>query len=491
MNKGSRALEEKMHNIWLSGFKNREFRNKKIRVAFENLNKWRLLSHLLMEKYCDEQIGIPYANKQRLVFENKFDYFLNSGGEAILLTGDLLRIFSKKRLSIFIKNLPIFVQLKSVPCFWINGGIITVWNFYFKEAKIKTSLEEIMKFSNKIFIFSRIEFSEWNFIQTYSSKPDKIFLFSKLKVENEELINTLEKYLTKDFWIIPQNSLKEINPFCITVFNEGILLPCIPHRVVFKVLKKGKIRSVRFFDREIKYLEFFVSYINASKEISTDIIYLPLGVFKTKLETGKIYNGLIFSFIDFNTEWIYPFLFSFYEEDLSSHEIFQELLLIIIRNHYIKSNTFFSVDVPTNQLQEEMWKFANILWRKRFLKFSDAFSRLDKKNIMEIIFSSLYPILAEYNNKIFYIPLPLGLLGVDRNTLIQFVIEYEKYIQKIKSAKTISDRNKIFIDFCFYVSDIFKRNTSLAGELIRNIRQRILFIEYIKEMVSRIEVSKS
>jgi len=483
-----RDLEEKMHNLWTSELKSKEFKNPKIQLTFKNLNMWRLLSHILMEKYSKEQIGEAYGSKHRLVFKNQFDYFLKSSGEYLLLTSDLLQIFSRRRLPVFVKNLPIFVQVKSTPCFWINGGMITLWNFYFPEEKIRTTFEEVMRFSNKIAVFPRIEFSSWNFIQTYSSVPDNIFLFSTLKKENEELFDILEKYITKDFWIIPNKNIKEVNPFCITLFSEGSLLPCVPHRVVFKVLQKRKVKFVRFFGKETKYLQFLISYINASKEIKTDVMYFPIKLFNTRLEEGKVYNGLIFSFIDFNNEWIYPILFSFYEEDLHSYEIFQELSLIIFKNKYFKSGKIFSIEIDREELLSELKDFARYLWKRKLLEFEDAFSRLDEKNIVHLLFSGLYPLLIESDNRIFYTPLPISLLNIDKNKMIEFVKNCDKYASESDNTKTTEERNKLFLEWSFYISDTLNRNMTLAGDLIRNIKQKALFIEYLKEMVSKLEV---
>jgi hypothetical protein len=346
----SRALEEKMHNIWITQLKARKFKNRKVEDAFKKLDTWRLLSYVLVENYR-EQFPQAYAGKKRLVFSNKFEYLPKFSGEYLLLTKDLLSIFAKGRMPVFVGNFPIFVQLKNVPVFWINGGIITLWDFYFPLSEVETMFEEIIRFSNKIAIFPRLEFACFNFIQTYSSKPNQTLSFSSIRYENTNLLRFLEKYLTKNFWIIPETDIKNVNPLCSVFLRDDILLPSIPFRIIFKVLGVRRARTIFLLGLQIKCLELLISYLSSSGDVKTDIIYVPTRLFNTSLEKERLYNGLLFTFVDFEKEWLYPILFSFYEEDLRSYEIFQELLLIFFKKRYTKSESLYSIRFH----EEEFW----------------------------------------------------------------------------------------------------------------------------------------
>lgn len=469
-----RALEEKMHNIWTTQLKAREFKNKKVKVVFEKLDIWRLLSNVLVESH-KEQFPKAYADKKRLVFTNKFEYLPKLSGEYLLLTKDLLSIFAKGRMPVFVGDFPIFVQLKSVPVFWINGGIITLWNFYFSESKTETMFEEIVRFSDKIAIFSRLEFTSFNFIQTYSSKPDQTLSFSIMRQKNANLEGLLEKYLTKNFWIIPETDIKDANPFTSIFLRGGILLPCIPYRIVFKVLQVRRAKTIFLLGRKIKCLELLISYPNSSGHIQTDIIYLPIRLLNTFSEKERIYNGLLFTFVDFEKEWIYPILFSFYEEDLHSYEILQELLLIFFKKRYIKSKSLYSVDFSEEEFWDEIKYVTSDWWRRKMLPFSeDAFLKLERKNVLDLLFSGVYPVLIHSPNKIFFVPPPMGLLNLKKDQLKR-LIEWCEREEWDLSFRAFTRIGNIITQFLAY------------QEFVNDMKWKALFIKYFKEITIKME----
>jgi hypothetical protein len=465
-----RALEEKMHNIWISELKAKEFKNRKVKAAFEKLNMWRLLSYVLVESH-KEQFPEAYAGKERLVFSNKFEYFPKASGEYLLLTKDLLSIFAKGKVPVFIGNFPIFVQLKNVPVFWINGGIITLWDFYFPVSEIETMFEEVVRFSDKVAIFPRLEFTSFNFIQTYSSKPNQTLSFSTLQRENAKSLGVLEKYLTKNFWIIPETDIKDVNPFCSVFLREGTLLPCIPYRIIFKVLEVRRARTIFLLGLQIKCLEVLISYLNSSGNIQTDVIYFPTRLFNVSLEKERIYNGLLFTFVDFDKEWLYPVLFSFYEEDLRSYEILQELLLIFFKKRYIESKNLCSIDFNGEEFWDEIKYVTAHWWRKKMLPFSeDAFLRLEKKSALELLFSGLYPVLINSNDKIFHVPTPIGLLKLEKDQLKKLMewCNAEIWDQSLHAFMKIGD---VITSFSAY------------QEFVKDMKRKVLFIKYLKEMI--------
>ncbi len=475
-----RALEERIHNTWISQLKEgKKFRNRKVKTIFKKLDIYRMLSYALIDDSYKKQITETYAGKRRLVFQNKFEYISETKGEYLLLTRDLLSIFAKQRLPIFVKNFPIFVQLKSVPVFWINSGIITLWNFYFPERKIKTTFEEVIRFSDKIAVFPKLEFASFNFIQTYSSVPERTLSFSSLQQKSPKLLERLEKYLTRNFWIIPDTNIKDVSPFGFIFFEEGNLLPCIPYRIIFRILEIRRVKTICLLNRRIKCLEILISYFNASGDIQIDVIYFPTGLFNIKLEKEKLYNGLFFTFVDFEKEWIYPVLFSFYEEDLRSYEIFQELLLIFFRKKYIRSTNLCSIDFNEEEFWSEMKSITNSLWRKRILPYSDeVFLKLERKNILEVLLSGLYPILINLNNRIFYVPLPIGLLNLEKNKLIKLIKWCDMQTEQIDYARGFSEIGDILTSFPAYL------------EFIKDLRQKILFTNYFKQMIIQMEAIK-
>ena len=99
-----RALEEKMHNLWMSDLKSRSFRNKKIKTVFKKLDIWRMLSYALIDDIYRKKILKPYGGKKRLVFENEFQYLSDISGEYLLLARDLLSIFSRGQMPVFVNN---------------------------------------------------------------------------------------------------------------------------------------------------------------------------------------------------------------------------------------------------------------------------------------------------------------------------------------------------------------------------------------------------
>lgn len=468
-----RALEEKMNSIWVSHLKTREFKNKKIRSAFEKLNTWRILSCSLFEKY---RVHFPdaYAGKERLTFNNEFKYFSETPGEYLLLTRDLLSIFTKGRIPVFVKNFPIFVQLKSVPVFWINGGIITLWDFYFQIDGVDTMFEEVLRFSDKIAIFPRLEYTSFNFIQTYSSKPDYVLSFSSLEQKNSQTLEFLKKYITKNFWIIPETDIKDVNPFCFVFLKDNTLLPCIPFRIIFKVLEYYKAKTIHLLGTKIECTEIRISYLNSSGDIRTDMVYFPTRLANIPLEKGRIYNGLLFTFIDFNEEWIFPILFSFYEEDLHSYEIFQELLLLYFKKRYLKSGSLCSIEFKGDEFWEDIKYSGAHLWRDSISSFSkDIFMKLEKENALKLLFSGLYPVLINSQNRIFFVPPPIGLLSLNEVQLKKFMEWY--------NAKSWSTKHIGVHEFT-KIGDIIMTYSSYQ-QLVKDIKQKSFYLEYLKEMM--------
>jgi hypothetical protein len=472
----SKSLEEKINNAIEHLKEIRKFKNKKVKSAFEKIDVWRCSSRDLFKEYCKKYKGHfsdAYAEKERLTFNNEFEYFPGISGEYILLTKDLLSIFTKGRISIFIKDFPIFVQLKSAPVFWINGGIITLWNFYFPISRIDTEFKEVLQFSDKLAVFPRLEFTFLNFIQTYSSKPNYTLMLSSLKQKNPQLLDFLEKYLTKNFWIIPETDIKTINPFCSIFLKDNTLLPCIPFRIVFKILECYKGETIYILGTKIECIEIQISYLNSFGEIRKDIVYFPIKMMNISPEREKIYNGLLFTFIDLDKEWIFPILFSFYEEDLHSYELFQELLLLFFKKRYLESKSLCSIEFKEDECWNEIEYLGTQLWKKNMLpSFEDTFMRLEKEDALKLIFSGLYPILVNSKNKIFFVPPPLGLLNLSEEQLKKFIEWYD-----IKSWN-LSDRD--FIE----VKDIIPfLSFSIYKTLARDLKRKALYLEYLKKMM--------
>jgi hypothetical protein len=331
--------------------------------------------------------------------------------------------------------------------------------------------EEALRFSDKIAIFPRLEFTSFNFIQTYSSKPDYILSFNSLERKNLHTLEFLKKYLTKNFWIIPETSIKDVNPFCFVFLKDSTLLPCIPFRIVFKVLEYYKARTIYLLGTKIECVEIRVSYLNSSGDIQMDVIYFPIKLADIPLEKGKIYNGLLFTFIDFNKEWIFPILFSFYEEDLHSYEIFQELLLLFFKKRYLKSGNLCSIEFKEDEFWNEIKYSGAQLWRKKVLPFSeDIFMRLEKENALKLLFSGLYPVLINSRDKIFFVPPPIGLLGLNEEQLKKFMEWYdtESWNLGVHAFTKIGD---IITSFSSY------------QRLVKDIRRKTLYLKYLKEIM--------
>jgi hypothetical protein len=469
-----KALEEKINSILASYSKTKKFKNKLVESVFKKLNKWRLLSRNLFEKLLEEhkEHFLPaHSGKERLTFNNEFEYFSKTRGEYLLLAKDFLSIFTKTKIPIFIEDFPIFVQLKSVPVFWINGGIITLWNFYFQINEIDTTFKEILQFSDKIIVFPRLEFAHFNFIQTYSSEPSSTLSFSSLKQENYQILEFLKKYLTKNFWIIPDTDIKNFNPFCFIFLKDNILLPCSPFRVVFKLIECYNDKTVRLLQTKIKCLKILISYLNGAGEIRKDYVYFPTKLPNTTVEKRKIYNGLFFSFIDLDNEWIYPILFSLYEEDLNSYEIFQELLLLFFKKRYLKSENLFSIKFKEDEFWNEIGHMMRNLQQMKMLPFEeDIFIKLWRKDILKLLFSALYPILINSQGKIFFVPPPIGLLNLGEEELKKFMEWYDSESLNLSASSYIK------------IGDIIKPFSSYL-QLARDLKSKSIYISYLKEIV--------
>jgi len=484
-----RALEEKLHYIWNNNMKNMEFRNPLIKKAYKKLNTIRILSHILLEKYKNKQYLQAYAEKNRLVFSNNLNILDNKSGELVVLSEKLIQLFSRKRLYINLKNLPIFVYLKMVPVFWINNEFLVVWNFYFKEEKIRLSIREIEKFGDKIASFKRLEYSSWNFIESYESlNENNVVDMDLLEEKSKRKVEILQKYLTKNIWLIPDENIKEASPFTIFLFSGGIILPVIPHRIVFKLEKILKKRKIYFFNRKEMFFECEITYITSDFKLLRDRIYIPQKLFEiSKVEENLIYNGLLFSFIDSEREWIYPVLFSFYEEDIRSYELFQELFLMRIRQNYLLTNSKFKICNSVNNIFEKVFSFARFLFRKEFIRTEEIFLRLDKKFITDLVLSSLHPmiLIGESNKEIFYTPLILALLGENNKKINNIITLIENFLTKESSLKT-HEKNKLFFEISLNICEELNINMNSAIELIRTIIQRMIFMEYIREVNNKL-----
>jgi hypothetical protein len=469
-----KALEEKINSILASYSKTKKFKNSLVELVFEKLNKWRLLSRNLFEKLLEEHKKhfLPaHSGKERLTFNNEFEYFSKTPGEYLLLAKDFLSIFTKTKIPIFIEDFPIFVQLKSVPVFWINGGIITLWNFYFKIDKISTTFKEVLQVSNKIVIFPSLEFAHLNFIQTYSSEPSCTLSFSSLEQENPQILEFLKRYLTKNFWIIPDTDIKNVNPFCFIFLKDNTLLPCTPFRVVFKVIESYDIKTIDLLQTKIECLRIRIFYLNSAGEIRKDYVYFPTKLANIIVEKGKIYNGLFFSFIDLDKEWIYPILFSLYEEDLHSYEIFQELLLLFFKKRYLESENLFSIKFEEDEFWNEIRRIMINLLQVKMLPFEkDIFTRLTGKEMLKLLFSALYPVLINSQDKIFFVPPPVGLLNLGKEKLEKFMEWYDSESLNLNAFSFIK------------ISDIIKSFPSYL-QLARDLKSKSIYISYLKEIV--------
>jgi hypothetical protein len=477
-----RELEEKIHSYWRLDIKDKTFESPYMKKIQQQLETWRTTTYSLLQKYYETQEIQPRAGKSRFAFDNSFKFCLHKAGEYFVLMKDFLKIFARGRLPVIIKNVPIFVSLKAVPVFWINGGLITPWNFYFEEEKVDIYFKEVMQFANKLINFDYIEFSYFNFIETYSSKPESVIDFDQADIEfggeGKKFLDTLSKYLSKDFWIIPKKSLLDASPLSFIIFTGGVVLPCMPYRIIFKVLKVDGIQTINVRNTRIDCRKVKISYPNASLKVKEQIVYFPFRYFKNvSLRENKIYNGLIFSFVDFINGWIYPVLFSFYEEDLQSYEVFQELLVILLRNKFLLSENLFSIVIDKNELLKELKSFAYNLYKSKLLSLTEqAFMKLDDKNMIDLLLAQLYPILLFTKNRIYYIPLPVGLLNISKDKM-EMLIEYCENMK----WKSITDMLEL--------GELLKTSVPNVTLFIRSFKQRMLLVKYFKELITYVEAS--
>lgn len=478
----ARELEEKLHSYWRVDIKNKTFENPYMKKIQKQLETWRVATYSLFQKYCKLQEGEAYAGKSRFTFNNRFKFCLHEAGEYFILMKDLIKIFARGRLPVIIKDVPIFVRLKAVPVFWVNGGLISPWNFYFEEKKVNIYFKEVMQFSNKLISFDYVEFSYFNFIETYSSKPQSSIDFDQVDIkfgeEGKKFLGVLSKYLSKDFLAIPRYTLLDVGPLSFIIFTSGGLLPCMPYRIIFKVVEIGGAQTINIYNTRIECLKVKISYLNASLKVKEQIVYFPFRHFQgVVLHKNKVYNGLIFSFVDLSNGWIYPVLFSFYEEDLQSYEIFQELLVILLRNRFLSSRDLFSIEVDKDELLKELKSFAYNLYKSKLLSLTEqAFMKLSDQNIMDLLFAQLYPIFLFTKNRVYYIPLPLGLLNISKNKM-------EKLIEYCENMRweNIGDRLEL--------GELLETNQADVILFIHSLKQRMLLIKYLKELILHIEAS--
>lgn len=484
-----RALEEKLNHIWNNDIRKMEFRNPLIKQAYEKLNTIRLLTQILLERYKDEQCRQARAEKKRLVFSNNLNILDNKSGELVILSEKLIQLFSRKRLYVNLKNLPIFVYLKVLPVFWVNNEFLVAWNFYFDEEKTCLLLKEIEKFGDKIASFNRVEYSSWNFIESYESlNENNVIDVDLLEEKSKRKVEVLQKYLSKNIWLIPDKNIKEASSFAIYLFSAGVILPTVPYRIVFKLEKILKKRRIHFFNKKEMFLECEITYITSDFRFLRDKIYIPEKLFEIKrIEKNLIYNGLLFSFIDFEREWIYPVLFSFYEEDMGSYELFQELFLMRIRQNYFNTNSKLKISDNPEEIFEQVFSFARFLFRKGFIKTEEAFLRLDKKHIMDMVLNGLSPMIlfGENNKEVFYVPLLLALLEENNRKISNTVGLLENFLIK-ESCLGIDEKNRLFFETSVNICDELNINIKSSMALIRTNIQRMLFMEYIREVNNRL-----
>jgi hypothetical protein len=55
----------------------------------------------------------------------------------------------------------------------------------------------------------------------------------------------------------------------------------------------------------------------------------------------------------------------------------------------------------------------------------DIFMRLEKENALKLLFSGLYPVLINSQDKLFFVPSPMGLLGLNEEQLKRFMEWYD------------------------------------------------------------------
>jgi hypothetical protein len=241
------------------------------------------------------------------------------------------------------------------------------------------------------------------------------------------------------------------------------------------MLEYYKAKTIYLLGTKIECTEILISYLNGSGNIQTDVVYFPTKLANISLEKGKIYNGLLFTFVDFNKEWIFPILFSFYEEDLHSYEIFQELLLLYFKKRYLRSRNLCSIEFKEDEFWNETKYLGTQLWQKKMLPFSeDIFMRLEKEDVLKLLFSELYPVLISFQNRIFFVPPPIGLLNLNEEQLKKFMEWYDtkSWGPSVHAFTKIGD---LITSFPSY------------QRLVEDMRRKTLYLKYLKEIIIRME----
>jgi hypothetical protein len=241
--------------------------------------------------------------------------------------------------------------------------------------------------------------------------------------------------------------------------------------MVFKVLDHSEAKTIYLLGTKIDCIKVFISYLNSSGDVRSENVFFPRKLTDISLEKGKIYNGLFFTFIDFDKECIFPILFSFYEEDLHSYEIFQELLLLFFRRKYLQSGNICSIEFNENELWSEIKYLGTQVWRKKMLPFSEnIFLKLEKENALRLLFSGLYPVLINSENKMFYVPPPLGLLGLNEEKLKKLIewYEAESFEPGVHAFTKLGDVITSFLSY---------------QRLVKDVMRRSLHLKYLKELV--------
>lgn len=478
-----KGLEGKILNLWNYQFGEKKIKNKIIMNNFKRMNTWKLLTINLINKlyekfYKDRTVG----GKQRLVFNNPVKYVFNKSGEYFLVTPLFLHLFSRKHITIFQHSLPIFSSLKSFPVWWINNSIITNWNFFFREQKISTDLQEIYRFSiKKLFVFPRVEFAAFNFVESYSSNPYTI----PLKNESEKILSLIELYIRKNFFLIPFNDIRDIGPLSFIIFRDNQLIPCTPYRAIIKpydfigttYLSFGRIRGSRCLKVRVKYL-------TSTKKVRDCIVYYPEKIHNIEeIQLNKIYNTLIFSFLDVNRFWIYPTVFSLYEEDLSNYELFQEIFLFVFREKWKKTSGYMIINMKLREFMNEVITFINPLF-KTFIKgrWEEAFLKLPRETLIKIIFNSISPVLSYEHDKIFFLPFPLGAYITMRN--VKDRIELVNFLEKWMNG---SGDRYTYLREVLKLSDSLGENIGSIQALVSSLKNPLIFLKYLKKLINSME----
>ena len=109
------------------------------------------------------------------------------------------------------------------------------------------------------------------------------------------------------------------------------------------------------------------------------------------------------------------------------------------------------------------------------LPFSeDAFLKLERKNALELLFSGVYPVLIHSDDKIFFVPPPIGLLNLKKDQLRKLMewCDKEEWDPSLHAFIKLGD---IINQFLAY------------QEFVKDMERKALFIKYLREVTIKME----